>query len=198
MKPEQQNFNLPQPSPEQREPVKSVNEITWEQTLAKVEHVVDGLGMGVDEKIKESVVAFLVHEFTTSGSCEGHIAEEGDEQHGLPYPWVEVYALEPDDWEEAEGEKKEQLEREWRVKNIEQQQKMMGLMEEFYNERETPFDARLTFDRLGAFGGFKVQSFGAEMTTILAPKEKRQKLALYQKEMKDFTHFLKNKFLSKE
>ena len=63
----------------------------------------------------------------------------------------------------------------------------MGFLEEFYGERETPFDARLAFDNVGMFGGFRVQSFGAEITVILSPEEKRQKLALYQKEMEDFT-----------
>jgi hypothetical protein len=185
---------------EQQEPIKSEKEIAWEKKLADVEQIADRLGKGVDEKIKETVAAFLIHEFTTSASCEGHMSEEGegDEQHGLPYPWVEVYAPEPEGWREAEGEKKEQLEQEWRIKNFEQQRKMMGFLEEFYKGRETPFDARLAFEGVGAFGGFCVQSFGAEITAILPPEEKKQKLALYQKEMKDFTEFLKSRHFSKE
>ncbi len=198
MNPEKPNFNPEPPPQEQREPVKSEKEIAWEKKLADVEQIADRLGLGVDEKIKESVAAFLIHEFTTSGSCEGHMAEEEEKQHGLPYPWVEVYAPEPEGWRKAKGEKKEQLDQEWRIKNFEQQRKMMGFLEEFYQGRETPFDARLAFDRMGAFGGFRVQSFGAEMTAILTPEEKRQKLALYQKEMKDFTEFLKSKHFSKE
>jgi hypothetical protein len=51
---------------------------------------------------------------------------------------------------------------------------------------------------MGIFGGFRIQSFGAEMTVILTPEEKKQKLALYQREMADFTNFLKSKYLSKE
>ena len=34
------------------------------------------------------------------------------------------------------------------------------------------------------------------MTAILTPEERKQKLKLYQKEMEDFTNFLKNKFLT--
>lgn len=166
--------------------------------MAEVEHIADRLGKGVDEKIKESVAAFLIHEFTTSGSCEGHMAEEGEHQHGLPYPWVKVYAPEPEGWRKAKGEEKERLDQEWRIKNFKQQKKMMGFLEEFYNGRKTPFDARLAFYRMGAFGVFRVQSFGAEMTAILTPEERKQKLALYQKEMADFTNFLKSKHFSKE
>ena len=166
--------------------------------MAEVNEIADRLGKGVDEKIKEPVAAFLIHEFTTSGSCEGHMVEEGEDQHGLPYPWIEVYAPEPDGRREAKGDKKEELDQEWRIKNFEQQQKMMGFLAEFYQGRETPFDARLAFDRVGAFGGFRVQSFGAEMTAILTPEERKQKLELYRREMEDFANFLKSKHFSKE
>jgi len=196
MNPEKLNFN-PEPfRQEQGESVKSEKEIAWEEKLADVDKIVDRLGKGVDEKIKESVAAFLVHEFTTNDSCEGHIVEEGEEQHGLPYPWIEVYAPEPEEWIKTEGEKKKELEREWTVKNLEQQRKMMGFLEEFYKGRKTPFDARLVFDKVGVFGGFRVQSFSAEMTAILTLEERKQKLALYQKEMNDFTKFLKDKYFS--
>ena len=198
MSSERPNFNPEPLSQEQGEPLKSEKEIAWEKKMAEVNEIADRLGKGVDEKVKESVSAFLIHEFITSGSCEGHMAEEGEEQHGLPYPWVEVYAPEQEGWKEAEGDKKEQMEQEWRIKNFEQQRKMMGFLEEFYYERETPFDARLVFDGVGAFGGFRVQSFGAEMTAILKSEEQKQKLALYQKELEDFTNFLKGKYFSKE
>ena len=146
-------FN-PKPSlPNISEKLKSEQEIQWGKKLAEVNELADRLGKGVDEKIKETVVAFLVHEFTTSSSCEGHMAEEGENQHGLPYPWVEVYAPEPEGWRDAKGERKKQLDREWSVENFKQQQKMMAFLEEFYQKRETLFDARLAFDRVGAFGG---------------------------------------------
>lgn len=178
-------------------PDKSEKKIAWEEKLAEVNEITDGLGEGVDEKIKEPVVAFLIHGFTTNQSCEGHIAEEG-EQHGLPYPWVEVYVSEPEDWEEVVDDKRERLKQEWGIKNFEQQRKMMGFLEEFYRSRETPFDARLTFSKVGSIGGFRVQSFGANMWPVLSPEERKQKLELYQKEMTYFTEFLKAKFLSGE
>ena len=196
MNPEKPNFNPETPSQEQGEVVKSPQEIAWENNRAEVDKITDRLGLGIDEKIKESVAAFRVHEFTTSQSCEGHTGEE--EKHGASFPWVEVYAPEPKGWREAKGEKKKELDREWTIKNLEQQQKMMGFLTEFYQGRETPFDARLAFDRIGAFGGFRVQSFGAEMMKLLPPEEQLQKLDLYRKEMNDFTEFLKGKHFSKE
>jgi hypothetical protein len=193
-----ENLKFYSDSQEQGAPVKSEKEIAWEKKMIEVDEIADRLGKGVDEKIKESVSVFLIHGFTTVGSCEGHVAEECKEEHGLPYPWIEVYAPEPEGWGEAEGDRKERLDQEWKIKNFEQQRKMMHFLEEFYRGRETPFDARLTFDRVGAFGGFRVQSFGGEMTTILGPEEQKQKLALYQKEMEDLTKFLKGKYFSEE
>jgi len=193
---EKPNFNPEPPLQEQGEPVKSEKEIAWEQKRAEVDKITDKLGLGIDEKIKESVTAFQVHEFTTSQSCEGHTGEE--EKHGASFPWVEIYTPEPKGWRESKGEKKKQLEREWTIENLKQRQKMMGYFAEFYQGRETPFDARLAFDRIGAFGGFRVQSFGAEMMKLLLPEEQIQKLELYRKEMDDFTKFLKDRHFSKE
>ena len=178
---------------EQSESAKSEKEIAWEKKLAEVNEIVDRLGKGIDEKIKEPVAAFLIHEFATSGSCEGHMAEKGEGEHGLPYPWIEIYAPEPNGWRESEEKK-----REWAIQNLKQQQKMAGFLEEFYQNRKTPFAARLIFHPVGRYGGFRVQSFGAELYPMLSPEERKQKLALYRKEMEDFTKFLKEKHFSKE
>lgn len=195
MNPGQPKFNS-EPSgsgQKKKEQAKSEKETLWEQKLAEVNKMVDRLGEKVDERIKEPVVALLVHGFTTSDSCEGHIAKKGEDEHGLSFPWVEVYAPAPEGWEESE-----EKQREWTIENLGQQQKMIGLLEEFYRGRETPFDARLTFDRAGAFGGFRIQSFGAKMMVLRTLEERKLKLELYRKEMNDFTKFLKDKHFSKE
>lgn len=194
MNPEKLNFNPESLSQEQGESVKSEKEITWEQKRAEVDKITDRLGLGIDEKIKETVTAFRVHEFSTSQSCEGHIHERKKEgQEEKIFPWVEIYAPEPEGWQESEEKEKE-----WTIENLRQQQKMMGFFDEFYQGREIPFDARLAFDGIGAFGGFKVQSFGAETMALFSHEEQKQKLELYRKEMNDFTKFLKDKHFSKK
>ena len=61
------------PTPEKlRDPEKTA---CWERVLGRVEQVKDGLEKGIDENAKETVVAFLVNEFPTRQSCEGHIEE---------------------------------------------------------------------------------------------------------------------------
>lgn len=178
-----------------QETIESEKETAWNGMLKEVDKIADGLDEGVDERIKETVGAFLIHGFTTNGSCEGHMANE---EFGLPYPWVEICAPEPEEWNEAEDEEKERLEKEWSIKNLEQQIKMKGFLAEFYNGRKLDLDALdalLVFNAFGAFGGFRVQSFGANMTAILSPEEQQLKLNRYRKEMKDFTEFLKDKYL---
>lgn len=177
------------------EQLKSEKQILWEQKRAEVDKITDSRAKEIDEKIKEPVVAFLMHEFTTSGSCEGYVVAEGEDEHKVPhpYPWIEVYAPEPEGWEESEEKRRERT-----IKNLKQQQRMTGLLEEFYQRRETPFDARLTFRGVGNFGGFCVQSFGAQMMTLLTHEEQKQKLELYRKEMDDFTKFLRDTYFSKE
>lgn len=195
MNPEQLNLNLKTSTSEKdnKEQAKSEKEILWEQNRKKVNEITDALDFGIDEKIKEAVTAFLVYEFSTSQSCGGHTEKEEGE-HEAAFPFVEVYAPEPEGWEDATGEKKKEIEREWTVENLRQQQKMTNLLAEFYQERDTPFDARLNFKNIGAFGGFRVQSFGADMCPVLTPEQQKHKLELYRKETDDFTKFLKNKF----
>jgi hypothetical protein len=49
-----------------------------------LEKIVDGLGLGIDVKIMDLVVAVNQY-ITTTASCEGHY------DHGLKVPWIDVY-----------------------------------------------------------------------------------------------------------
>ena len=169
----------------------------WDQVRAEVDMIVDGLGLGIDEGIKEEVTAFMVNGFTTSMSCEGHVDEANE--HGDPYPWIEVNASEPEGWEEAEGDVREEMNRLWRRENLEQQRKMLDCFSEFYATRSnTPVERRLTFSRVGAFGAFKVQSMGAEVSELYPQEERRVRMEEYRGEMRDFGEFMKKRFLGEE
>ncbi|MBT3730309.1 hypothetical protein HOE22_09985 [Candidatus Woesearchaeota archaeon] len=67
------------------------------------------------------------------------------------------------------------------------------MLDEFYQDRKTPLDVVLSFRNIGAFGGFRVQSNGAEIMPVLSFEEQKNKLDFYRNEMKGFTEFLKNK-----
>ncbi|MDO8231861.1 MAG: hypothetical protein Q7T37_01495 [bacterium] len=179
----------PKPLTSEIEKQKSEKEIFWEQKVSRANEIVDGLGKGIDENIKDAIVAFSVHGFTTSASCEGHSGEDPDDGNS-PFPWIEVSVPEPEGWEEDEAKR-----RECYLEELKLQQKMLPFLEEFYRDRETPFDAKLTFSQIG-FSGFHVQSFGAKLMDLLTPKEQAQKREIYRKEMRDFAVFLKGKYFS--
>ncbi len=61
-----------------------VKEKKWNESLAEVEKITDGLGKPIDQNIKETVVAFMVNGFKTSGSCEGHTGS------GRLYPYIHI------------------------------------------------------------------------------------------------------------
>jgi len=172
------------------EQAKSQKEIEWEQKQQEADKIVDGLGLGIDSGIKEAVVSFMANDFPTDGSCEGHLAGEGEDEHGLTYPWIGVCVAEPDGWQKSE-EKKQQ----WKIDNIKQQEKMANILEDFYKDRESLSDARLTFEYIGIFGAFRVLSTGALNMESLTKEQEKQKLELYRKEINDFAEFLKTKFM---
>lgn len=168
---------------------KTEKEILWSREAAAVEEITDGLGKKVDENIKEAVIAFHLCGFQTYGSCEGHTGGE----HGLPYPWVDITIPEPEGWKENET-----IQKEWRIKNLMQQKRMLALLEKFYSTRETPMDMRLIFNYVGIYGGFRLQSFGAKLMDLLTPEEIKEKYPMYKKEMDDFSEFLKEAYFGKK
>lgn len=166
----------------------------WEQIRDEVERMKDSTGRGVDEGIKEAVVALRAFDFPTTASCEGHF------DCGYPYPWIEICVLAAEGWSEEEGWQKrgeswvKEKEEQGRVENLKQRQRMIRLLNEFYADRETPFDARLTFDWIGRYAAFRIQSIGGDVMELLPPKEREEKHQLYTKEMNDFSNFLREKF----
>jgi len=61
--------------------------LNWKKRLKRVDNLEDRIGCKVDDKIKETIIAFWSFDVPTSGSCEGHIS------HGVDTPWIDVEAL---------------------------------------------------------------------------------------------------------
>ncbi len=74
---------------------------------------------------------------------------------------------------------------------------MVPYLEAFYENRIVPFDRRLILSFFGD-GLCMVLSQGAELQDTRSFDERRQKLAEYQQEMKDFTAFLKEQFFAED
>lgn len=67
-------------------PSHAVKQAEWDSKRQEIEHTVDGLGLDLDEGIKESVVAFNMNGLNTTASCEGHT------DHGMATPWIDIGA----------------------------------------------------------------------------------------------------------
>lgn len=57
----------------------------WEDTLQSLDLITDRLSHPIEPGIKEVCAAFIVNGLPTTQSCEGHF-----DDHGLPYPWVDI------------------------------------------------------------------------------------------------------------
>jgi hypothetical protein len=154
-------------------------EAAWSKARRAVDRITDGLGKTVDSGIRDVVTALQVYKFPTTGSCEGHL------NWGLTYPWIEVGAPHPDAWKEGEARVEAR-----RRKNLAHQERLLDLLSQFYQDRNTPFDARLQLAKQ-AFGAFRLQNVGAEPLVLHSARERRGKLDLYQREMADFGAFLR-------
>jgi hypothetical protein len=65
-------------------------EVIWKQKRAEIDKIVDGAGRGIDEGIKETIVALNLNGISTAASCEGY--PNVDDAGQRPWPWVLVQA----------------------------------------------------------------------------------------------------------
>ncbi|GMU52245.1 MAG: hypothetical protein AMXMBFR33_13910 [Candidatus Xenobia bacterium] len=88
----------PEPAPLMERPVPSEaplptlrgeRELQRLARLAEVRGYRDGLGLGLDEGIVDTVAALQLNGFNTRQSCEGHV------DTGCGAPWVDIQAVEP-------------------------------------------------------------------------------------------------------
>ncbi len=161
-------------------------EIVWEKYKSEVERITDRLGKVIDEGIKETVIALRAIGFPTSQSCEGHT------DRGLPYPWVDIKTpKESTLWWSAPAPEYEKLQE---LAILQLQKKMLEFLAEFYEDRQTSFDARLVFEFTRK--SFRVQSIGGRTLPLFSTEEQEKKIRLFRKEMNDFARFLKQKYFS--
>lgn len=66
--------------------IREERERQWCAKEKEIEVLTDGLGMGLDKGVKDTVVALQLNGFNTSQSCEGHIGR------GCGSPWVDIEA----------------------------------------------------------------------------------------------------------
>jgi len=199
----------------------------WKEMAAEVDTWGDGLGYPIDAGIKETVIVLNLLGITTVQSCEGHLNRGrgtpwvsvkrhtpiGEDLEEQLYTMREEYqklagelrAQYPDLpiekrralpeatpflllEKEIEG-LSERLEKEEAGDRV----KLHALLCEFYKDRTCSHEDMLMVDRISGY----LQSVGARVNGIRDKKVKAGNLKQYQKEMKAFTAFLKERFFLK-
>lgn len=163
--------------------------------------------MGIDEKIKDTVVVFNLMGLPTGQSCEGHL------DSGIPAPWVRIEAPnEPDErfinqneifkkvadkygidsedvkrainleaWKEASIEcakNDETVEfKEWREQNEKLRERVSIFLTEFYQDRQVADSIRLQVDELGD-SPFEIHNGGEDYRPITEGLTEEQKKEL--------------------
>ena len=152
---------------------------------------------GIDKEILDAVVSLNKLGIITDGSCYGHIDKSS------PAPWIGVG---------ANPEHNEKLAEETKIAK----EKMQLLLDEFYANRPTSESVKIIIDDFGGSDSFWIHNGGEEwkewrvdVDEVVAKikrgekptgyfnderKAKRAKtLPLYQKEMDEFSAFLKKR-----
>lgn len=154
----------------------------------QVELMIDNLGLGVDEGIKETVTVLLSLGLPTSSSCFGHT-----EENSFSPPYVEICAKAPIGWKDDKDKQKE-----WKEENIKNANKLISYLDAFYKLRDVTSDSRLTLHNIGIFGGFRLEANGtylkAEELDLKTKEDIFKKIKQYQEEMTAFTAFLVNQY----
>lgn len=181
----------------------------WNEILAQVNELKDTLGHGIDDGIKETVVALNIYDFMTSQSCEGHTND------GEKAPWIDFKVqgvneaiieaekvMEEADKAAAAGNPEEEVRALYKKAHAAQDaaekplyEKALELvphLDDFYQGRQVPFDTRLIF-RTGA-SRVRLINQGAMLQSARTAEIQAERLVAYQKEMKEFTEYLKNKY----
>lgn len=202
-------LEYPRLSPATTEEEKQRN---WRTMAEYVDRIGDRLGMKVDTGIKDTVVVLNVFGTRTSQSCEGHI------ERGIAAPWVDFAPVETEETKALQlkadeslalAEEREQagadeeelsslyrehhkLAAEARRVGLEEVRKVMGLLSDFYKERQVPYNQQLTIQP--RWRGGRLESNGSAIQEILPQEEREMNLNAYREEMKAFTDFLKDKY----
>jgi len=173
---------------------------TWERTLQRVESLVDKLGKRVDSGIKETVTALKCAGFDTDASCEGHLDSK------LKAPWVDLVFI-PNEIRqhlrevqrgtrkgEQISEEEARLLAEAKVKLLAGEARLLDLLDDFYEGRNSPNWKRLVvrFHPDSA----RLLSQAAEVQDLYVPNVRQARLKEFQHEIEAFTEFLKQRFLS--
>lgn len=140
-------------------------------------------------------------------------AASGGYPNGGVAPWIDIEDLNGDphlgekicqlqeeiDKKLQRGEVARKLLKQWRClneqdrrPNLQLQQKLIELLNEFYRQRSIDFDTKLHLSEIYGNGGCRLESQGANVQVLRGRKEQQERFSAYRQEMQAFTSFLES------
>lgn len=163
----------------------------FEQAKKETAERVEKLGQHVDDGVLDTVTVLRMRGFNPIDACEGH----SDRVTGGPYVMFEadgsnelmqkLVAL-----QDANSDEYKELYAQITHLNLGEVQKLLKLVGEFYDQRDTPHTERLVIRCFGPSVP-KLMCQNADLGEIMDDSERRNLLSDNQLEMMAFTNFLK-------
>ncbi len=183
------------------EEIQPNSERRWSEQRAAVERIRGALGNPVGEAVKDLVIGLNLFDIHTVYSGEGRM----EDRRRATAPFIEIESKEAkelgDDYVRRNKDVgfnepyAEDTRQKISEKNLKERAKLIPLLDEFYKERNTPYDARLIIESLKD-NASRITNQGAQLQELASSHMRKQKLGEYQHEMQAFGVFLKQKFLS--
>lgn len=185
----------------------------WGAIVAEATQITDANGKPIDAGIFETVVGLIANGIPTIQSCEGHLDQ------GEMYPWVDLeleteeikrlseqYSNLDQQVEDLEIEGKvleEELEeryielnrmrRELEKIRAAESKKVYDLLQDYYEIRKAE---SIPYDQILVLRGSRLHHIGGSYQVSQTPEVQSTNLTKYQQDMKQFSAFLKKRFIS--
>lgn len=165
--------------------------IDFEKAKEEVAKLADKLGNPIDPGILDTVAAFRALRINTVGSCEGHL------DHATTGPYVMFESPKSGELLKKLHQIPDKMSKEYKdifheasKLNMVEVQKLLPLLDGFYEKRDTPHSRRLIIRCFGPTVA-KLMAQDADLADILSSEERAHLLAESQLEMMAFTNYLK-------
>jgi hypothetical protein len=164
----------------------------FDQVRQEVAQLADKLGNPIDPGILDTVAAFHMHGIHTVGSCEGHL------DHATTGPYVMFESPQSGELLKQLQEIPDKTRPEYKKVfheasklNMAEVQKLLPLLDGFYEDRDTPHSRRLIIRCFGPTVA-KLMAQDADLADIMTQEERARLLGENQLEMMAFTNYLKD------
>jgi len=168
----------------------------WAKTREEVDHIGDRLGKRIDPGIKDTVAALRYFDFPTDASCEGHMEGKSNA------PWVHFDFI-PQPLRHRLDQVRKAAGGNWsdpdvlalldqaKSEMVRGSERLMQLLEEFYNDQQSPIDRRLILNFFP--DSVRLESQGTALQQWRTPTERQEALEIFRQEITAFTEFMKQK-----